>query len=151
MRRLTTILCAASMTAGLAACAHKDQGQKAPQMTPEQQAAQSQNQAAQSAQTALQNFQKSQQAYIQKSEQDLNQLDAKVAAFRAQAPTNPADKNAHDAAVNALEDNMNKSRQSLNTLKTANADSWEQDQRQFEQSLLTTRAAYDAASARMAH
>ena len=150
MRKLTMIVCAAGLTAGLGACAH-NKGGKGDNVSPDQQAAQAQQQASSNAQAALQNFQKNQQQYIQKSEQDLNQLDARIAAFRAQVPADESQRASHDAAVNTLEDNMHQSREKLNDLKTASLNDWDQKQRDFEQSLLTTRAAYDASAARMAH
>lgn len=140
MRHLIGI---AALAVALGACAHR----KEKEPTPEERASQERHDAATGAASAVENFEHNKAAYLSRTENSVASLEAKIAAYKAAAPTDPTRREAYMANVASLEENLTNTKDKLEAVRGANINNWDQQQRQLEQSLLTTRAAYDAAAA----
>lgn len=152
MRYVTKAVLGLGIAASLAACQGlKQKHEEKEPVSASEKAANERASAASETADAAQKFEESKADYIKKAEADLNQLEAKIAAFKAEAPTDQKDVEAHKAMTGSLEQNLTDSRTKLQQLQNATIDDWDAQQRNLEQSILTTRAAYDAAVARTAH
>jgi len=151
------ILCAAGVTASLAACTHNEKKAQEPvsaqqtAQTKQEQQQQQRTQAARDAQQAISAFETNKKQYIQTAENDLNQLAANAARLKANALSTRAGRQDNQATIDALDQQLGQAHGRLDQVKEAGVQDWEQAQQEFEQSLLTARAAYDAAQARVAH
>lgn len=149
MRKLTTTFCIVGVVGALGACAGKHKSE-AKELSPEEQAMNQRQSSAQTAEKSAQGFESSKKDYLTKSQDDLNNLEAKIAAFKAQAPADPNQRQSHEDTVKTLEQDLAQARAKLKDVQDATVDHWSDAQRNFEQAILTANAAYDASS-RMAH
>jgi chromosome segregation ATPase len=140
------------MATALAACTttKKDEDKK-PEISAEEQAAQTRAQSATQAQQTIAQFNKQRAQYRLEAENKLNDLEAKIAALKAGAPVDPQARAANMETVRGLEDQLASARSNLAELQDATIDDWGSRQQQVEQSILLVQSGYEAAKARLAH
>lgn len=152
MRYSKTVVCAFSLVAGFAACT-KDRANKSEQaeVSPEKQAMEQRRNAALGTQQAVQQFEQAKKDYMTKATDDLNKLEAQIATYKAQAPADENARAQHESGVQNLQSQLGDARTKLDQLRDASPEDWSTRQREVEQSILMTRAAYDATVAHTAH
>src|SRR5689334_12826936 len=101
MRRMSCILSTLGLALSLAACTTTKKSEEE-QLTPEQKALQERQAAAASTQQTIQQFERQRQQYKIQAENKLNDLEAKIAALKASAPSDPTQRESHQATVSQL-------------------------------------------------
>jgi hypothetical protein len=107
--------------------------------------------AARNATESLQRFERQRQEYRVQAENTLNDLESRIADLKAQAPHDPAQREAHTTVVSQLEAQLSSARSDLMRLGHATAEDWSQRQETVEESINLVKSAYEAAAARLAH
>ncbi len=152
MRQIKVWVIGLGLGAMAAACTtmSREEADK-PEVSAEERRLEERQSAAAQAGQAVTNFEKNKKEYIIRAENTLNSLEAKIAELKVMAPADPSERESHMSIVSSIEQNLTQARSNLQSLRGATPESWDGIQRQVEQSILTTRASYDAAAARLSH